>query len=80
MRKMPDGGMFPIDPSVFVKEIPLDLLNVRRVMAPPDAFGAFGGFGGRGGYGGGSGYGGGYGSRGGGSSKPTTVIKKTWRR
>lgn len=31
MRKMSDGGMFPVDPSVFVKEIPSDLLNVRKI-------------------------------------------------
>ena len=30
MRKTPDGGMFPVDSSVFVKEIPPELLTLRR--------------------------------------------------
>ena len=86
LRRMSDGGVFPVEPSMFVKEIPRDLLNLRSVMYIPDSYG--GGYGGGGGYrsGGGGyggayrgGYGGGYGgsSRGGGK---TTVIKKTWRR
>lgn len=60
-RRMPDGGEFPVEPSMFVKEIPNDLLDVRRVMSYPDQP-SYGG--GRGGYGGGygSGYGSSYGS------------------
>jgi len=86
LRRMSDGGIFQVEPSMFVKEIPRDLLNLRSVMYIPDAYGGYGGGGGyrgngRGGYGGSyrGGYGGGYGgsSRGGGK---TTVIKTTWRR
>ena len=62
VRKTADGGMFPVDPSVFVKEIPADLVERRRVADYSASIG--GGYGG--GYGGGSRYGGGgYGSRGG---------------
>ena len=79
MRKMADGGMFPVEPSIFVKEIPSDLVNVRKVASAPGPYGTSprpsygGGYGGSS-YGGGS-YRGGYG--GGSSSKPT--LKKTWR-
>ena len=65
VRKTPDGGMFPVEPSTFVKEIPTNLLEVRRVMSPPDDFG----YGSRG-----RGYGGGYGRS---SGSP---YKTTWRR
>ena len=80
MRKTPEGGMFPVDPSIFVKEIPTHLLNVRRVMSPPSDFG----YGSRGRYGSG-GYGGyssgGYGSRGGGYGRSSgSPYKTTWRR
>ena len=69
IRKTPDGGMFPVEPSVFVRGIPTGLLNVRRVVAPPDDFG----YGRRGGYGSsGGGYGRSYG-------RPP-VYKTTWRR
>jgi len=62
MRKTPDGGMFPVEPSVFVKEIPAELVEQRRAAFVPPAYG--GGYGGsRGGYGGG--YGGGRGGYGG---------------
>ena len=88
VRKMADGGMFPVEPSMFVKEIPSELLNIRRVMSPP-AYGPYGGggYGTRGSYGSG-GYGsGGYGSRGGyGGSygggygqKKQTITRTTWR-
>ena len=74
VRKMPDGGMMPLDPSMYVKEIPESLLNVRRVQSYPDAYSR--------GYGGG--YGGGYGSRGGyggyGGRQQTPSYKTTWRR
>ena len=84
MRKMADGGIFPVDPSQFVKEIPPQLCSCIRVQSAPPAYG--GGYGPRGGYSGG--YSGGYGSRGGygggygGYSKPksTTIIKTTWRK
>ena len=77
MRKLSDGGMFPVDPSPFVKEIPSELLQVRRIMAFPDAYSnqayrpSYGGGYGSGGYGrSGGGYGGygsgGYGRSGGG--------------
>lgn len=61
MRKTPDGGMFPVEASAFLKEIPPQLVTVRRVASLPPAYG--GGYGGgygstRGGYGSG-----GYGSR-----------------
>ena len=82
MRKMADGGIFPVDPSQFVKEIPPALYIGRRIQSAPAA-GGYGGYGNRGGYGGRSGYGGGYGSRngyGGGSSGPKTVVKYTWRK
>ena len=76
-RKMSDGGMFPVEPSVFVKEIPSELVVMKRVTDFPDAYGGgYGGYGSRGGYGG---YGGGYG----GYRKPakkTTVITTSWRR
>ena len=67
MRKMADGGIFPVDPSQFVKEIPPQLYSCIRVQSAPPAYG---------------GYGGGYGSRGGygGYSKPKTVSKYTWRK
>ena len=38
MRKTPDGGIFPVDASVFVKEIPPQLAEQRRVSAPPPAY------------------------------------------
>ncbi len=33
MRRNPDGGMFPVEPSRFVKEIPPHLINQRRVQS-----------------------------------------------
>ena len=88
MRKMSDGGMFPVDPSVFVKEIPPELVNVKRVV--DYGLGGGGGYGGYGGgysRGGGSGYGGGGSGYGGGYAgyrkpsygKPQTVTRTTWR-
>ena len=37
MRKMADGGIYPVNPSMFVKEIPTELLVVTRtsVFRPP---------------------------------------------
>lgn len=51
MRKMADGGSYPINPSMFVKEIPPELVVQKKIYSPPPAYG--------GGYGSGS-YGGGY--------------------
>ena len=83
VRKTPEGGMFPVEPSMFAREIPTHLLNVRRVMSPPpDAFGygSRSGYGSRGSYGQRGGYGG-YGSRGGyGRSSSGPTYKTTWRR
>ena len=81
-RRVADGGMFPVEPSVFVKEIPPELVVAKRVMDFPDAYGGgYGAYGSRGGYGGGYGgpgsSGGGYGSR-----KPVkkSIITTSWRR
>ncbi len=70
-RKMTDGGMFPVDPSVFVKEIPSDLVIMKRVMD----YGAYGTGGSYGSYGS---YGGGYG----GYRKPIkkSILTTSWRR
>lgn len=79
VRKMSDGGMFPVDPSVFVKEIPSELVITKRVMDFPDAYGGgYGAYGARGGYGGA--YGGGYGY--GGYRKPVkkSIVTTSWRR
>ena len=77
MRKMTDGGMYPVEPSVFVKAIPGELVNQKRV-ASYDGFG--GGYAG-GGYGYGTrGSGGGYGGyRKPSYGKPVTVTRTTWR-
>ena len=56
MRQMSDGGIYPIEQSEFIKEIPPELAERRNVQA---AYGEYGGYS-RPGYGGGS-YGGGYG-------------------
>lgn len=81
-RKTPDGGMFPVEPSVFLREIPPELVQKKRVAAYPAFGGGYGGGGYSGGYGrgGGNGYGSGR-SWGGGSSprKPGPVLKTTWR-
>ena len=82
-RKMTDGGMFPVEPSVFVREIPSELVITKRVMDFPDAYGGgYGSYGSRGSYGGGYG-GGGYGGYGSyGSRKPVkkAVLTTSWRR
>ena len=70
MRKLSDGGMFPVEASPFVKEIPQELVQIRRIMAYPDAYSSGyrssygGGYSQRGGYGGYGGTGGGYGGYG----------------
>ena len=78
VRKMSDGGMFPVDPSVFVKEIPPELVVTKRVMGLPDAYGSYGG--GYGSYGSGGGYGGYGGYRKPSYGKPQTITRTTWRR
>jgi len=77
MRRMSDGGSFPVEPSEFVKEIPPDLVCTRRVMSAPEAYaGSFSRYG-QGGYGRGGSYGrGGYG----GGRQPQPSYKTTWRR
>ncbi len=76
LRKSPDGGIFPVEPSMFVKEIPPELVVQRRVSGFSDEYGGRG-------YGGG-GYGRGYGSGGyGGYRKPVRPgagISTSWRR
>ncbi len=82
-KKTADGGMFPVEPSVFVREIPGELVEEQVLYSePPPRRSAFdyddddygggrgGGYGGRGGgYGGGrSGYG-----------RSKTVYKTSWR-
>ena len=39
MRKLSDGGMFPVGASEFVKEIPDELLTVRQMNFAPESFG-----------------------------------------
>ena len=79
VRKMSDGGMFPVDPSKFVKEIPPTLVQVRRVSSFDD--GGYGAYGSqrRPSYGGGynGGYGGGYGRP---RQQSQSGYKTTWRR
>ena len=58
MRKTSDGGMFPVEPSMFLKEIPKELVNERRVASYSDTFS--GGYSRGGGYSGGGYSGGGY--------------------
>ncbi len=85
MRATPEGGAYPVAPSPYIKEIPPELVNFRRVTTYGGGYS--GGYS-SGGYGAGRpGYGqdrsqfsyGGGASRGGyGKSKP--VLKTTWRR
>ena len=81
MRMMADGGIYPVDPSQFLKEIPPTLVRIFKVQSystpyPSHGGGYGGGYGGygssRGGYGGG--YGGGY------SQPKPAASKYTWRR
>ena len=91
MRRTSDGGMYPVELSMFLKEIPSELVNVRRVQSYPDAYAGLHSRGGQSGYGrSSSGYG--YGAQQGGSSPfrrggggsggrtPPPVYKTTWRR
>ena len=40
-RKMADGGMFPVDPSIFIKEIPPALIEQKVVYSYPEAYTPF---------------------------------------
>ncbi len=77
MRQNPEGGMYPVEPSLFVREIPKNLVQTRSVASYPAAYS--GGYG----YGrGGSSYergGYGYGRGGSGGRKPSTAYRTTWR-
>ena len=85
-KKTADGGMYPVEPSIFIKEIPKDLVEEQDIYSytpeamqrPRSRFDDDDDYGG--GYGGGSSrYGGGssrWGGRGGGKSG----WKTTWRR
>ncbi len=66
VRRAPEGGEFPVEPSRFLREIPRGLVDVRRVMdyAQP----SFGGGQQRPSYG--------YGQR----PQKATIYKTTWRR
>ena len=90
-KKTADGGLYPIDPSVFVREIPKDLVEEQTLYSTDHGFGGdagarrrgydddddAGGWGGRSSGGWGGGRSGGFGG-GRGTSKP--VYKTTWRR
>lgn len=95
VRKTADGGLMPVESSVFIKEIPATLVETKRLMYTPETFtpqfrsGGFGGGYGGGGYrSGGSGFGGGggYGNGGyrgggyGGGKSSGGITKTTWRR
>jgi len=73
-KKSPDGGLFPVDPSIFVREIPAELVDEQTLYTADNGYG--GDAGARrsrydddddyGGSSGGSGYGGGWRNGGGG--------------
>ena len=68
MRKMADGGMFPVERSVFVKEIPSELVIAKRVTGFPDAYSGYGAYGG-------------YAPRNNGfRSRTATFTRTSWRR
>jgi len=66
IHSKPDGGMYPVEPSVFVKEIPQNLVIQRRIPGYPSAYQkpSYGGYG-RAAYS---------------KPKPQTVYHTTWRR
>ena len=70
-RKTTDGGVFPVEPSVFVKEIPSDLVIMKRVMD----YGSYGSGGFYRSYGS-------YGEGCGGYRKPVkkSILTTSWRR
>ena len=86
VKKTPDGGVYPVDPSTFIRDVPTDLLEEQTLYSNnPDDDGetsrrrgdVYGGYGDRygGRYGGGRYGGNGRYGRGGGTSYTTT-----WRR
>jgi DNA helicase-2/ATP-dependent DNA helicase PcrA len=72
IRKLSDGGMMPVGLSTFVKEIPNDLIHLRRVASAPQAFQSARPYGG--------GYGGGYGRKGGAYASSSAYAHTSWRR
>ena len=79
MRKTSDGGVFPVEMSAFVREIPKELLNLRRADSfQAIQYNAYSRYGNSYGSGHGGGYGGGYGSDRYRQQKP--AYKTTWRR
>jgi DNA helicase-2/ATP-dependent DNA helicase PcrA len=74
VRKSGDGGQFPVEASRFLREIPRDLINVKRIMDSPVPKPRYGGYS--------SGYGsrGGYGSLYGSGTSGWTSRNQTWRR
>ncbi len=79
-KKTADGGLFPVDPSIFVKEIAKELVEEQTLYSADRGYGGDSGYGGNSSYGGNAGYGGGWRSGGGGRGKPPTVYKTTWRK
>ena len=90
-KKTADGGMYPVEPSIFIKEIPKDLVEEQDIYSytpeamqrPRSRFDDDDDYGG--GYGGGSsrwggGYGGGSSRWGGGGRGGKSGWKTTWRR
>lgn len=69
VRRMSDGGMFPVQPSMFAKEMPDGLVNRRRVRSFSSGGSGFGG----------SGFGGGF-QRGGRGAGGAAAYRTTWRR
>lgn len=77
VRRSPEGGEFPVEPSKFLREIPKGMVEIRRVAdyQQPSYGSPYGGSS----YGQRPSYGGGYGSYNSRQQK-TTVYKTTWRR
>jgi DNA helicase-2/ATP-dependent DNA helicase PcrA len=77
-KKTADGGLFPVDMSIFLREIPKELLEEQTLYSSDRGWGGDSGYGGDDGSGG---YGGSGGSRGGYGGKPSKPkYKTTWRR
>ena len=74
-KKNPDGGMFPVEASMFLREIPQNLVEYRRIYS--ESYNAGYGSSYNGGYGRRASYGGSYGGP---SRSPKPVLKTTWRR
>ena len=71
LRKAADGGMFPVDVSPFVKEIPPQLAHIRRVASAPQAYQAARPYGG---------YGGAYQRKSASYPSSQPAMRTTWRR